>query len=104
MDSHRTFIIALTILVAAFVALYPYFGSMDFCERGECPYAMTQASHGNSAGLVSACAVAALAALSAGMLAPALSSGRRLFVSSRWATQFHISLDPPPPRLSFQAA
>lgn len=97
--------IALAILVAAFVALYPYFGSMDFCEGGECPYAMTQASHGNSAGLVWACAAAVLTALSAGMIAPALSSGRRVFASSRWATQFHLSLDPPPPRFSsFQAA
>lgn len=99
-SSRRTFPIVLAILVAIFVALYPYLGAMDFCERGECPYAMTQASSGASAGPVSACVVAALAASFAGMLAPALLRGRPVFANSSWLTQFHLAPDSPPPRFS----
>jgi hypothetical protein len=96
----RTFPLVLAIFVVALVALYPYFGAMDMCEMGECPYAMTPSSSGNSAGPVSACIVAALAASFAGMLAPALLRGRRVFANSSWATQFHLAPDSPPPRFS----
>ncbi len=100
----RAYPVVLAVFVTAFVALYPYLGAMDFCERGECPYAMTQSS-GSSAGFVSACVVAALTALSAGMLAPVLRRGRRVFATNAWLTQFHLSPDPPPPRLaSFRAS
>ncbi len=99
-SSRRTSLIALGVVVAIFVALYPYLGAMDFCERGECPYAMTHSSSSNSAGPVSACVVAALAASFAGMMAPALLRGRRVFASNAWLTQFHLSPESPPPRFS----
>jgi hypothetical protein len=52
---------ALAILVAAFVALYPYLEGMDSCMVGECPYA-AQSSHGGSTDSVATYVSAVLAA------------------------------------------
>jgi hypothetical protein len=49
------------ILVAAFVALYPYLEGMDSCMVGECPYA-AQSSHGGSTDSVATYVSAVLAA------------------------------------------
>jgi hypothetical protein len=67
----RTYLFALAILVAAFVALYPYLGAKDMCDSGKCPM-VTQST---SSGVSMACLIVALIA------APALmrfGSERRL--------------------------
>ncbi len=98
----RTYLILLAILVALFVSLYPYLGTMEMCHSGECPYAAqtsTQSSMG-SAGLAGLCLLGAvLAVFSAGTLAFAMLRGRRLDEGSRPA-QFFLSPDPPPPQFS----
>jgi hypothetical protein len=92
----RTYLVAFALVVAAFVALYPYFGAMDMCDSGECPYAM-QTSPTASAGLASACVSAVLSALPA-LLAFTLFRGRRLPAVDERPTQLYLSPDPPPPR------
>jgi hypothetical protein len=92
----HTYLFALAVLVAAFVALYPYFGAMDMCDSGECPYAM-QSSHTASSGFVSACVSAVLSTLPA-LLTFALFRGRRLPALDERPTQLYLSPDPPPPR------
>jgi hypothetical protein len=96
-DSGRTILIVLAFLVTAFVALYPYLGSMEMCDFGECPYAAQSSSHTSSAGLVSVCVSAVLSAVPA-VLAFALFRGRRLPAANSRSTQFYLSPDPPPPR------
>jgi len=88
---------ALAILVAAFVALYPYLEGMDRCMVGECPYAM-QSSHGASIGSVAACVSAVLAA--SVVLFFAMLRGRRIFAAYSRPMELYLSPDPPPPRLS----
>jgi hypothetical protein len=93
----HTYLFALAVLVATFVALYPYLGSMEMCEVGECPYATQSSSHTSSAGLVSVCVSAVLSAVPAA-LAFALFRGCRLPAADSRSTQFYLSPDPPPPR------
>jgi hypothetical protein len=94
----RTSLVVLAVLVAAFVALYPYLAGMDMCEVGECPYA-AQSSYEGSGGLAAAC-VSAVLATSFAMLAFAASRGRRFFVAVSRPAEPYLSPDPPPPRLS----
>jgi hypothetical protein len=97
MATRRTsLLVLLAILVAAFVALYPYLSAMDMCDSGECPYAV-QSSHTASTGLASVCASAVLSTLPA-LLAFTLFQGRRLPTADKRPTQLYISPDPPPPR------
>jgi hypothetical protein len=37
LNARRTTLVVLALLVAAFVGLYPYLGSMGMCDSGECP-------------------------------------------------------------------
>jgi hypothetical protein len=71
----RTYLIALAILVAAFVALHPYLGPLEFCGPGGCPH--TVEAHGTPH--VDPSAVGGTAALVAPIAALALrpSSDRR---------------------------
>ncbi len=94
----RTFLVVIAVLVAAFVALYPYLAGMDMCEVGECPYA-AQASYEGSGGLAATCLSAVLVS-SAAVLASAASRGRRFFVAVSRPAEPYLSPDPPPPRLS----
>ena len=92
-------IFALAVLVATFVALYPYLGNMGMCHSGECPYAAQSSSHTSSAGLASVCVSAVLSAFPA-VLALALLRGRRLSAADSRPWQLYLSPDPPPPRSS----
>jgi hypothetical protein len=93
----HTYLFALAVLVVAFVALYPYLGSMGMCDFGECPYAAQSSSHTSSAGLASVCVSAVLSALPA-VLAFGLSRGRRLPAADSRPTELYLSPDRPPPR------
>jgi hypothetical protein len=93
----RTSLAILALLVAAFVALYPYLGSMGMCDFGECPYAAQSSSHTSSAGLASVCVSAVLSAVPA-VLAFALFRGRLLPAADSRPTELYLSPDPPPPR------
>ncbi len=97
MTLRHTYLFALAVLVAAFVALYPYLGNMGMCDSGEFPYAAQSSSHTSSAGLASVCASAVLSAFPA-MLAFALFWGRCLPAAGSRRTQLYLSPDPPPPR------
>ncbi len=98
LTARHTYLLALAILVATFVALYPYLGAMEMCDSGECPYAAHSSSHtSSSAGLVSVCVSAVLSALPA-LLAFALFRGPRLAAAYWRPLQFYPSPDPPPPR------
>lgn len=88
----RTYVIALAILVTAFVALYPYLGAKDMCDSGKCPM-MTQ----SASGVVStACLVVVLAA--APVMLAVLRSRLRGAASEPRPLQVFSSPDPPPPR------
>lgn len=95
----RAHLIVLAVLVATFVALYPYLGAMEMCDSGECPYAAQSSHTSTSAGLVSTCLSAVLSAFPA-VLAFALLRGRRLPAADSQPVQFYLSPDPPPPRSS----
>jgi hypothetical protein len=80
------YLVGLAIVVAVFVALYPYLAAMDRCEVGECPYAaQTCVSAVLTVGVV---------------IAFAASRGHRIFAVERPSAEPYLSPDPPPPRLS----
>lgn len=91
---HRTTLVVLGFLVAVFVALYPYLGSMEMCDSAECPLVVHSASGGFSA----ACLVAVLSA------APAVRAVGRLklrgIASGPRPVQVCSSPDSPPPRIA----
>ncbi len=96
-DLHRTTVVVVAVLVAAFVALYPYLGAMEMCDSGECPYAAQSSHTTTSAGLASTCLIAVLSAFPA-VLDVALLRGRRLPAADSQPVQLYLSPDPPPPR------
>jgi hypothetical protein len=91
------YIFALAVLVAAFVALYPYLGNMEMCDLGECPYAAQSSSHTAPTTPTSVCVSVVLSAFPA-MLAFALLRRRHLPASDSRPTELYLSPDPPPPR------
>jgi hypothetical protein len=91
------YLFALAVLVAAFVALYPYLGNMGMCDSGECPYAAHSSSHTSSSSLALVCVSAVLSAFPA-MLVFALLRGRCLPAADSRPMQLYLSPDPPPPR------
>ena len=97
MTLRQRYLLALAVLVATFVALYPYLGNMGMCDSGECPYAAQSSSHASTAGLASVCASAVLSAFPA-VLAFALLRGRCLPAADSRPVQLYLSPDPPLPR------
>ena len=98
MTLRNRYLLALAVLVATFVALYPSLGNMGMCDSAECPYAAQSSSHtSSSASPVSVCVSAVLAAFPA-VFAFALIRGRRLAAADLRPVQLYLSLDPPPPR------
>jgi hypothetical protein len=90
-----TYLFVLAVLVAAFVALYPYLGTMEMCNSGECP----QIVHSASGGVSTVCLVAA--ALVVGPVLRAMAGfGSRGAASELRPVQVFSSPDPPPPQLS----
>jgi hypothetical protein len=90
----RTYLIALAVLVAAFVTLYPL---LD-CGPGECPEA-SQASHAAHSGLSTTCLIAVLVASLTALAWASLFGGRRAADDPR-PPQTYLSPDPLPPRVS----
>ena len=97
----RTYLLSLTILVTAFVTLYPYLGAMEMCHSGECPYATQSSTQSSTAftGLAGLC-LSAVLAVSSGILAFAMLRERRLLDERSRPAQFFLSPDPPPPQFS----
>jgi hypothetical protein len=95
----RAHLVALVVLVAAFVALHPYLDEAGLCGFGGCPGA-SQFSHAAHAGFSSTCLVAVLAASGALALAFASFSGRRRATGYPRPIEAYLSPDPPPPRVS----
>ena len=94
----HTFLVLLAVLVAAFVAFYPYLAGMEMCGVGECPY-VARSYHEGSAG-PAPCVSAVLAASSAAVLAFVAFRRHRVGTDASRPTEVYLSLDPPPPRLS----
>lgn len=90
----RTPLVALAILVAVFVALYPYLGGADMCDHSECPYA----AHSASGGFSTVCLIAVLAVVPA-VRTLAKSQPRGATLVTR-PVELFLSPDPPPPRIS----
>ena len=93
LNARRTALILLAFLVAAFVALYPYLGSMGMCDSGECP----QIVHSASGGVSAACLIAAVLVV-VPVLRAVTSFGWRNATSELRPIQVFSSPDPPPPR------
>ncbi len=94
-----TYLTALAVIVAAFVALYPYLTGMGSCGTGECLYAV-QSSHGGSVGFTAACLTATLASPLVAAFASFAFRGRNITPVEAQPSQLYLSPDPPPPRLS----
>lgn len=93
----RTILLALAVVVTAFVALYPQLEAVGMCDSGECPPMTGSTSVGYS---VTCCAVvASLAVVPAASVA---AFGLRLRVTRAWysPSQVHLSPESPPPQLS----
>ena len=85
----RTYLIALAIFVAAFVALHPYLGPLEFCGPGGCPH--TVEAHGTPH--VDPSAVGGTAALVAPIAALTLRPS-----SDRRPEEAYLSPEPLPPQ------
>jgi hypothetical protein len=94
LNPRRTTLVVLAFLVAAFVALYSYLGSMGMCDSGECP----QIVHSASGGLSTACLVVA-ALVVVPILRAVAAFGGRSAASEPRPIQVFSSPDPPPPQL-----
>jgi hypothetical protein len=90
-------LVALAVLVAAFLVLHPYLDEAGLCGLGGCPEA-SQSSHGGHAGFSNTCLVAVLATFPAA-LAFASFFGRRRAADHPRPIEAYLSPDPPPPRL-----
>lgn len=90
--SHRAAFAALAVLVAVFVALYPY---LD-CGPGGCPDA-AQAPHHISGGSLASCLVAVLAVAPKARSARSSTAFRRPS-SERILSQTHVAPSPHPPQ------
>jgi hypothetical protein len=99
---HRSYLLAaFAILVAGFVALYPYLGAVGLCDHGDaaCPY-MVQSSHTSSASALGACVFVMLAASPIGVVALALLRRRRVAAAESRPEDIFLPPNPPPPQLS----
>jgi hypothetical protein len=94
LTARRTYLLALAMLVAAFVALYPYLDSVQMCDLGECPMAAHSAPVGFSA---AGCLIVA-ALVSAHTMRTVSRLLMRSAVSELRPLQVFSSPDPPPPR------
>jgi hypothetical protein len=92
----RPLLLFLAVLLAAFVASYPYLDGMGLCVSGGCPDAQ-QASSTTPGGLSGACLLVAVLGSSVGVAAFTLSRIRPR-TAVRRITQLYLTPDPPPPR------
>jgi cytochrome bd-type quinol oxidase subunit 2 len=86
-------LLVLAVIVAVFVALYPYLDSMGMCHSGECP----QVVHSASSGFSTACLLAAVLVI-VPVLRAVTAFGWRSATSELRPIQVFSSPDPPPPR------
>jgi hypothetical protein len=91
----HTYLFALAVLVAVFVTLYPYLGSMGMCDSGECP----QIVHSASGGFSTACLIAAVLVV-VPVLRTVTAFGWRGATSELRPVQVLSSPDPPPPQIA----
>jgi hypothetical protein len=96
LNPHRTTLVVVAFVVAVFVALYPYLGSVGMCDSGECPLMV----HSASGGLSTPCLIAAVFVL-VPVLRAVSAFGWRSATSGLRPSQVFSSPDPPPPRPSF---
>ncbi len=94
---HRTFMTALAIFVAAFVALYPYLQNTHSCDAGECPQAMQ--THTSSSSCLAAVCVAVTLSASA-VAALTLTAFARCLYSSPRPFELRFAPESPPPQTS----
>ncbi len=94
----RAHLVALVVLVAAFVALHPYLDEAGLCGLGGCPEA-SQFSHTAHTSFSTACLVAVLVVASTALAFTSL-FGRRRTTNHPLLTEAYLSPDPPPPRVS----
>jgi hypothetical protein len=95
LTARRTYLLALAMLVAAFVALYPYLDAVQMCDSGECPMAAHSASGGFSA---AGCFIVAVVLASAPAMRALSTLQLRGAASEQRPLQVFSSPDPPPPR------
>jgi hypothetical protein len=94
----RAHLVALVVLVVAFVSFHPFLDEAGLCGVGGCLEA-SQSSPAAHVGFSTACLFAVLAALPAALaFAPFL--GRRRADYQPGPTDTYLSPDPPPPRVS----
>jgi hypothetical protein len=93
-------LVALVVLVTAFVALHPYLDKAGLCGFGGCPEASQQSSHAAHTSFSTTCLVAVLAASGARALAFTPFFGRCRATDYPRPTEVYLSPDPPPPRVS----
>ncbi len=96
LSMRRPLLLFIAVLLAAFVASYPYLDGMGLCVSGGCPDAQ-QASSAISGGLSGACLLVAVLGSTPAVVAFALFRGSP-FSANRHPTQLYFSPEPPPPR------
>lgn len=87
--------VALAVLVAAFVALYPYLDGAGLCVAGGCPEA---SGHAQAAGFSAVCLVAVLAASRLATAAPSIPFLARRTARPCRPREAHLPPETPPPR------
>lgn len=92
---HRTTVLLLAFLVAAFVASYPSLSSAGMCDSGERPQIASSAYGGFSG--VCCPALASLAAVPVGVAA-ALGLRLRAMIAVHSPSQIYYAPESPPPR------
>lgn len=95
-------LLVLAVIVAAFVAFYPYLDGMGFCDDGGCPE-ISQSSPTTSVGFSAVCCPLAVLALGSAAFAFVSFRGQRTVADHPRLIGLYLSPDPPPPRV-FQTA
>lgn len=97
--TRRTYLVALAVLVAAFLMVHSYLDGAGLCGLGGCPEPSQSSSHAAHGGAFStACMAAVLVASGIAALAFASLFGGR-FVGDYWRpVETYLSPDPPPPQ------
>ncbi len=94
-------LVAIAVLVTAFVVAHPYLDGAGLCGLGGCPEPSQSSSHAAHGGGSSTACVSAVLASGVAVFAFASLSGRRRIADHRRPTEAYLSLDTPPPRLLF---
>lgn len=101
MAARRTtrLLIALAVVVVAFVVAHPYLDGAGLCGAGGCPEPSQSSSHAAHAGFSAVCMAAVLVASGTSVLAFASLLGRRFIGDHRRLVETYLSPDTPPPQV-----